>query len=244
MTFTLPQPQESSGPSGYRGTRAAVLNELKKVDGLTTKELAARLGASLNNIRHHLKELEQQGLVQYERQNRGVGAPTFAYSLTPAGAALFPRRYEAVLDDLLGNLVQRAGHAGAAALLENRYSSLAQRLEGELAGAPPAHRLESIAKLLSAEGFMAEAALTGSTGTLIEHNCAVQSVAERFPEICAAEARLLSQVLGADVQRERHILNGCSSCEYRISFEGTGMTGIASGSAQKPAPDVSVEENS
>jgi predicted ArsR family transcriptional regulator len=91
---------------------------------------------------------------------------------------------------------------------------------------------------------MAEAALTGSTGTLIEHNCAVQSVAERFPEICAAEARLLSQVLGADVHRERHILNGCSSCEYRISFEGTGMTGIASGSAQKPAPDASVEENS
>jgi DeoR family transcriptional regulator, suf operon transcriptional repressor len=244
MAFPLPQPQESSGPSGYRGTRAALLNQLKKADGLTTKQLAARLGASLNNIRHHLKELEQQGLVQYERQHRGVGAPTFAYSLTPAGSALFPRRYEAVLDHVLGNLVQHAGRAGATALLESRYSSLAQSLEGELAGASPAHRLESLAKLLSAEGFMAEVALNGSTGTLIEHNCAIQSVAERFPEICAAEARLLSQVLGAEVQRERHILNGCSACEYRIRFGGAGTTVNAAGPAQEPAPGSSVEENS
>ena len=29
-----------------------------------------------------------------------------------------------------------------------------------------------------------------TAGTLTEHNCAIQAVAERFPEICAAEAQL------------------------------------------------------
>jgi DeoR family suf operon transcriptional repressor len=244
MSSPLPQPQESSGPSGYRGTRAAVLNELKKADSQTTKELAARLGTSLNNVRHHLKELEDQGLVEYERQHRGVGAPTFAYRLTAAGLALFPRRYEAVLDHLLTNLVQNAGRAAAIALLESRYSGLARRLEGELSSASPGFRLESIAKLLSAEGYMAEAALDGSIGTLTEHNCAIQSVAEQFPEICAAEARFLSQVLGAEVQRERHILNGCSACEYRIRFEGFGAIDNAAGPARGPAPGGNIEENS
>jgi DeoR family suf operon transcriptional repressor len=213
-------------------------------EALTTKQLAARLGASLNNIRHHLRELEEHGLVEYERQHRGVGAPTFAYRLTDAGRSLFPRRYEAILDHLLGNLVQHAGRVGVTGLLESRYSSLAQRLEAELAGAAPGDRLESISRLLSAEGYMAEASLEGSIGTLTEHNCAIQSVAERFPEICAAEARFLSQVLGAEVQRERHILNGCSACEYRIRFEGSGTIENAADPAHEPASGNSVEENS
>ena len=40
---------------------------------------------------------------------------------------------------------------------------------------------------------MAEGQATTSSGTLTEHNCAIQPVAERFPEICAAEARFLER---------------------------------------------------
>jgi predicted ArsR family transcriptional regulator len=56
-------------------------------------------------------------------------------------------------------------------------------------------------------------------GTLTEHNCAIQAVAERFPEICAAEARFLSDVLGAQVERREYILSGCSACEYHVRFK-------------------------
>src|ERR1044072_7029077 len=83
---------------GYRGICGGVLVELKRADRLSTRELARRLRVSLNAVRHHLKEPEEQGLVEYQREHRGVGAPTFAYRLTAAGLALFPRRYEAVLD--------------------------------------------------------------------------------------------------------------------------------------------------
>src|SRR3954465_6030989 len=82
---------------GHKGLRGAVLVELKKAHRLTAKDLAARLQTSLNAVRHHLKELEAQALIEYERQHKGVGAPAFAYKLTPAGEALFPRRYEATL---------------------------------------------------------------------------------------------------------------------------------------------------
>ena len=44
---------------------------------------------------------------------------------------------------------------------------------------------------------MAEASVGTAEGTLTEHNCAIPAVAERFPEICAAEARFLADVLGA-----------------------------------------------
>lgn len=206
-------------PLGYRGIRGAVLSELKRSEGLTTREIATRLGASLNTVRYHLRELEGQELVQYERQHRGVGAPAFAYRLTPAGEALFPNRYEATLTNLLAQLAQRDGRAATVALLETRYHALAEQLQQELGDAAPEDRLAALARLLSDDGYMAQATVSGSMATLIEHNCAIRLVAEQFPEICAAEAKFLSTVLGGAVNRERHILGGCSACEYRVNFE-------------------------
>jgi DeoR family suf operon transcriptional repressor len=221
MTASSSHSLRSTGSSliGHKGVRGEILVELKKGHRLRARDLATGLQISLNAVRHHLKELESQGLVEYERQNRGVGAPTFAYRLTAAGEALFPRRYEATLSELLDHVVEREGRAGAVAALEARYASLTSRLQEQLAGTAPAERIATVARLLSDDGYMAEAiASSPSSATLIEHNCAVQAVAERFPEICAAEARFLSAVLGAEVQRQEHILSGCSACEYRVHF--------------------------
>jgi DeoR family suf operon transcriptional repressor len=227
MATTQPSstPNPRSLPLGHRGVRGALLVELKKAYRLTAKELAARLGVSLNAVRHHLKDLEAETLVQYERRHHGVGAPAFAYRLTPAGEALFPRRYEGTLTDLLDHVVEREGRAGAVAVLEGRYATLTHRLQEQLAGATPAERLAAVARQLSDDGYMAEAAASAGSGTLIEHNCAVQAVAERFPEICAAEARFLAAVLGAEVHRQEHILSGCSACEYRVRFSTPAAEG-------------------
>jgi len=57
---------------------------------------------------------------------------------------------------------------------------------------------------------------------LTEHHCAIRTVAERFPEICEAEAKFLHEVLAAAVEREAHILQGCTACEYKVRFPETG----------------------
>lgn len=224
-------------PLGLRGPRGTVLLQLKQAHRLTAKELAARLGVSLNAVRHHLKELESEALVEYERQHRGVGAPAFAYSLSPAGQALFPRRYESTLTELLDYVVRREGRATAVAVLESRYHALTTRIQEELAGATPPERMAAVAQLLSDEGYMAEGTASASSGTLIEHNCAIQAVAERFPEICAAEARFLAAALGAEVDRREHILSGCSACEYRVRF--SAADGAA---ASEPQPTADPQE--
>ena len=218
--MTAPQQSNTQPalPLGLRGVRAAVLIELKRGQRLTAKDIAVKLGISLNAVRHHLKELESASLVEYEREHRGVGAPAFAYRLSASGEALFPRRYESTLTELLDYVVRREGRASAVAVLEERYEGMTRRLQHELAGATPAERMAAVARLLSDEGYMAEGTAVSDTGTLIEHNCAIQAVAERFPEICAAEARFLEAALGAEVQRREHILSGCSACEYRVKF--------------------------
>ncbi len=206
-------------PLGHKGQRGTVLVELKRAQPLTAKELATRLGVSLNAARHHLKELEAEGLVRYDRSHRGVGAPAFSYRLSPAGEGLFPRRYEEALTALLDQIVDREGREAAIRLLEAHLGGLADRLRTELDGLSPAERLEAVGRLRSEQGYMAEATSDSEGGTLTEHNCAILAVAERFPEICAAEARFLSEALGAEVERRAHILSGCAACEYHVRFK-------------------------
>ena len=209
---------DSDLPLGQRGQRGAVLVQLKRSRELTAKDLAGRLGLSLNAVRHHLKELELEGLVVHQRMHRGVGAPVFAYRLSPAGEGLFPRRYGQALTAVLDHVVEREGREAAVALLESYFGSLARRLRTDLAGAPPGERLQAVAKALSEEGYMAEGTAQAGSGVLVEHNCALPAVAERFPEICAAEARFLADVLGGRVDRREHILSGCPACEYHVRF--------------------------
>src|SRR5215210_7635105 len=127
----------SKTPSGQKGPRGNVLVHLKHERRLTARDLAARLGVSLNAVRHHLKELEAEGLVEYEREHRGVGAPAFAYRLSSSGEALFPRRYEETLTALLDHLVARDGRAAAVSLLGSYFAGLTSRLQRELAGSSP-----------------------------------------------------------------------------------------------------------
>jgi len=222
--MSLPLPVvELALPNRHRGQRAALLTQLKRAQPLTARELAVRLGVSLNAVRHHLKELEVEGLIDYRREHRGVGAPAFTYRLSPAGEELFPRRYGEALSALLSAAVERNGRESAVAMLEAYFGGVASRMRAELEGVPPADRLVALARLLSEEGYMAEARSEtgeGSAGeaTLTEHNCPIPAVAARFPEICAAEARYLADLLGAEVERTGHLLSGCPACEYKVRF--------------------------
>jgi DeoR family suf operon transcriptional repressor len=225
MGAPLPQMNPVRCPPGQRGPRGEVLVELKRAQPLTARELAGKLGISLNAVRHHIKELEAEGLVAYYRRHRGVGAPAFAYRLSPLGEGLFPRRYEATLLQFLDQIVERDGRDAAVRVLEAHFGGLTERLRAETAGLAPARRLEIVAQALADEGYMAEAdASTATIGTLTEHNCAIQAVAERFPELCAAEARFLEDVLGAVVDRRAHILGGCGACEYHVRFDVSART--------------------
>ena len=174
-----------------KGLRGDVLLELKHAQPLAAKQLAQRLGVSPNAVRHHLKELEAEALIVYGREQRGVGAPTYAYRLSPAGEALFPRRYEAALTLLLERIVERDGRQAAVALFEEHYRQLTGEARAELADADASTRVDIVARVLTEAGYMAEWQKGEGSYLLSEHNCAMRAVAERFPEVCVVEANFL-----------------------------------------------------
>jgi DeoR family suf operon transcriptional repressor len=206
--------------AAQRGLRGQILFAVKKSQPITVKELSSEFGVSTNAIRRHLKELEVDGLVAYVRVQRGVGAPTFAYRLTAPGESLFPNRYQDALTELLAHVEERAGRGEISGLFAERFHGRAEQLKAELADQPVEHRLQRLVRLLSEEGYMAEWKAENGALTLAEHNCAIRAVAERYPEICAAEARFLTDVLAADVERREHIATGANACTYAITRTG------------------------
>ena len=102
MGTTLPTVGESSRElPGYKGSRGEILLELKREPGLSIRGLMDRLRLSANAVRHHLKELEAEGLVEHARAPKGVGAPPHAYRLSARAEALFPTGYARAITAML-----------------------------------------------------------------------------------------------------------------------------------------------
>lgn len=226
-------------PLGFKGTRGEILLALKKSQTLTTRELASIIGVTPNALRRHLKELELEGVVLYRREIRGVGGPVFAYSLTEAGEALFPRAYDTALAEVLELVRAQSGEAGVVELFRRRWEQIAEETRAELAQLPIEARAERLASLLTSLGYMAELRAGDST-TLTEHNCAIRIVAQRFPEVCEAEERFISDVLGAPVTRQTHIAKGGNCCEYCIQ-PGSAETGVVLERITRPVAPASQE---
>jgi DeoR family suf operon transcriptional repressor len=202
---------------GFRGFQRRVLIALKKAQPLTVKELAVEFKTTPNAVRRHLKSLEASGVIQYRTVVRGVGGPTFAYSLTDAGEALFPRAYAGALADALEVVREEHGIEGVVRVFHKQWATLAEAARPRMLGRTLAEKTAVLAELRTMQGYMAESeAQSLGEAVIREHNCAIRDVAARFPEVCAAEERFFSELLGADVEREAHILEGCNACEYRV----------------------------
>ncbi len=221
MASTIP------GLAGHRGLRGDVLLELKRSQPLTAKELADVFGVSANAVRRHLKELEAEGLIEYRREQRGTGAPTNAYRLSADGEALFPTQYGQALTDVLAYVARHNGRDAVRAMFAQRFRAHADRLRVELADATLEERVAAVVRVLSEQGFMAAWSVEDDQLRLAEHHCAVRAAAEQFPEICAAEADFLREVLQIDLQRDSYIPDGCNACEYTITKPS--LTGGANG---------------
>ena len=141
----------------------------------------------------------------------------FAYSLTEAGEELFPRAYSSALNHALEVVREEQGIEGVVRVFRRQWSALAEEARPRMAGRPLNERTAVLAELRTLQGYMAESEQqAGGEAVIREHNCAIRDVATRYPEVCAAEERFFAELLGADVEREAHILEGCNACEYRV----------------------------
>jgi predicted ArsR family transcriptional regulator len=199
------------------GSRHRLLLLLRKQPGVTVAELARAMAISDMGVRRHLTALAAEGLVeQAAGASAGLGRPPAGWRLSGAGRELFPRRYDVLALDVMGEL---APDELAGALSRRNDKQVAQYREALAPCADLGEQVVELTRLRDNAGYQAEwSPGDGDTLMLTENNCAIHRVAESHPAVCAMELSLFRQVLGPDVEVTRltHAIAGDASCTYCI----------------------------
>lgn len=116
------------------GTRGEILKRLKMKGSATATELSHALGMAPNAIRAHLALLERGGLIEARREKRGRGRPARVYHLATHSEGFFPRHYDQLLEELIGQLRAVDGPDKLGRLINGMAGDWVERLAPSLRG--------------------------------------------------------------------------------------------------------------
>jgi predicted ArsR family transcriptional regulator len=213
-----------------RGTRKRVSQEILQRGPITASDLAATLGLTPAAVRRHLDGLTAQGLVATwngaEGAPRRRGRPARRFVLTDAGHAAMSTAYDDLATPLLEFLAETAGVEAVREFATVRAGRLAARYRPDVTavGTDPHQRADALARALSTDGYAASVRSVND-GHSVDHpagkqlcqgHCPVQQVATQFPQLCEAETKAFSELLGVHVQRLATLAHGEHVCTTHI----------------------------
>jgi predicted ArsR family transcriptional regulator len=217
-------------PGADRRTRDRVTRLLLEHGAATAAELGLALGLSPAAIRRHLDALLADGeVVCRERPSagqRGRGRPARVFVLTDqARVRRGPHTYDDLAAAALRWIAAEGGDRAVSAFAAERVAALEARCEAALAdaGDEPLARAEALAAALTDEGYAASATAIATGGQLCQHHCPVAHVAAEFPQLCEAETRVISHLVGTHVQRLATIAHGDGVCTTHIPGPQRGV---------------------
>lgn len=198
----------------------AILFQLKSLGEAQAETLARRLGISAQAVRQRLERLLAEDLVCFSDRTRGRGRPRRLWSLAFGATGLFPDTHAQLTVDLIGSIRRELGEPGFARLLQRRRDDITAAYRRRLAEQGPVEKkLQDLAELRSAEGYMARLERRPGEGfLLIEDHCPIGAAATACQGFCRIELDVFRSPLGPewDIAREDHVLGGARRCSYRI----------------------------
>ncbi len=199
-------------------TRDRVARSILEHGPSTAADLAERLDLTAAAIRRHLTVLTDSGhLVARDQRvygNRGRGRPAKVFVLTDRGRETFHHAYDQLAISALQFLREAGGAQAVNAFAEQVMGEVRRRFTAE--GAEYNAPADALAEVLNEQGYVASLLPVASGTQLCQYHCPVAHVAREFPELCAAETRLFSELLGSHVQRLATIAHGDGVCTTHI----------------------------
>jgi DeoR family suf operon transcriptional repressor len=206
-----------SALSTLPATRREVLDLLKKRGEQGADQLASSMGLTISAVRQQLASLQKEGLVGFREARSGPGRPRHLYHLTPAAEGLYPRAYAELTNELL-DYVGDAQPELVDEIFRRRRQRRIDNAQTRLAGKDFAGKVQELATILDADGYLAEAvAEPDGSFLIVEHNCAILGIALRYGQACGTELDFIRTVLPeAHIERVAHMVQGATNCSYRI----------------------------
>ena len=201
-----------------KSTREKILNTLLTQRQATIKQLSEVVGINGISVRHHLINLQAEGLVTAEEQRHGVGRPAFVYRLTEKGMERFPTNYLKLTNYLLTELEETLSPEEVEATFKRIGKKQAEESTNIDKNQPIEAQLEQLANQLASDRFLLSWKKEGDSIILQSDNCPYLHVGKEHPEICKIDETLFSEALGREVQLETCMLRGDPSCTYKINL--------------------------
>lgn len=207
----------STSSSGGDG----ILDLIKHRGPQTAEAVARHLAISVPGARKHLAGLARAALVDHFDEAGSVGRPKRFWRLTADAERRFPDAHATLTVELIDSVRALFGADGLDRLIADRERQTLARYRAALVAVGGLReRVETLARLRSAEGYMAEYLPLGDGAfLLVENHCPICAAARACQGFCRSELAIFRDALGDDfaVERAEHMLDGSRRCAYRIA---------------------------
>jgi predicted ArsR family transcriptional regulator len=197
----------------FESTRGRIVTLLRGADR-TVDELAVELELTDNAVRAHLLTLERDGLVRQSGLRRGPRKPHFTYVLTPEADKLFPKAYDALLNQLIAVLKNRLEPQEIEGVLREVGRQVASGASTERAG-DLEERVQVALQVLTAIGGAGEAEQYEDKVVIRSTGCPLAAAVSVHPEVCRLAESLVAEIVKAPVE-EHCNRDGPPRCFFEI----------------------------
>ena len=196
-----------------RDTRHRILLHILRNGPVSASDIATEFGLSTAGVRRHLDNIVADGLADMTEPPKSGqrGRPAKLFKLTDKGRSQFGHDYDNLALLALRTLRKTGGEEAVEEFADQRIQEVLAELPDDEAHDVGA-RAEAIAKALSKRGYAATVGSTAGGVQICRHHCPIQEVAEEFPELCAAEHRVVAELLGQHTQPLATIADGNGIC--------------------------------
>ena len=199
-----------------KSTKEKILNTLLNKQNSTIAELAEIVGINGISVRHHLINLQAEGLVAAEEQRHGVGRPRFTYHLTDKGIEKFPSNYLRLTDQILQELERSYTEDELSEFFTRVGIGIAKKHRIENDKLPLTEQLDVLSRSLVEEGYRLSWERTNGSINLYNKNCPYHNIASDHPAICRIDHTMFANVLSSPAIAERCIARGDPQCVFHI----------------------------
>lgn len=198
----------------FGSTRGRIVNLLRGTKK-TVNELAEELGLTDNGVRAHLLSLERDGLIRQSGIQPGTRKPHFSYELTDEAEHLFPKAYDALLNQLITALKVRLKPAALDEVLREVGRALAGEQIADGKKVDLETRLARAVAALGAIGGDGRVEKEKQKFFILSDSCPLSAAVIDHPEVCRLAEALVSEITATKV-REQCNREGTPRCRFEV----------------------------
>ena len=207
-------------------TRDAVARQILENGPSTAAVLSKKLGFTPAGIRRHLDALVADGVLEARDPRassiRGRGRPSKVFVMSDKGRETFEHSYDDLAVAALKFMSAQSGEHLVNAFAQSRADDIERK--ASVAIAKRSHKVDALATFLSDQGYAASVTEKPMGEELCQHHCPIAHVAAEFPQLCEAETRAFSEILGTHVQRLATIAHGDGVCTTFVPKTARSLT--------------------